>query len=53
MNAQYPTQNYTPLESQGGLIDSTKTRCFETQVLRHHSLLVSPTADHDAAQQKI
>ena len=47
MSSQYSLWKYFHLESQGGTIDSNKTHCFATQVLRHHTLLVSPTADPD------
>ena len=47
MSSQYSLQKYSHLESQGGTIDNTETHCFATQVLRHHALLVSPTADPD------
>ena len=43
MSSQYSLQKYSHLESQGGTIDSTKTHCFATQVLRHHNCTPSIT----------
>ena len=44
MSSQYSLRKYSHLESQGGTIDSTKTHCFATQVLRYH--LCSPSITH-------